>query len=403
VPWTRVEEADASVTYEGGWLASTSSAHSAGRAVSSMGTGVRAVFHFVGTAVRWVGWRDQWSGIGRVSIDGQFRAVVDTYVNGQQAQSVLFTAEGLTNGAHTLEVEVTGTKNAAAAAPWVWTDAFDVVGRAVAAPASATAWQRIEESNPAFRSSGGWLTNSISQHSGGSALLSMGNGTSASVTFAGTAVRWVGWRDAWSGIARVSLDGVDRGLIDTYATGQAAQAVLFTAEGLTAGVHTLKVEVTGTKCAAASATWVWVDAFDIAGTTSSPSLPVPTPVTRVEQSDATVRLTGGWMTNTTAIQSGGTAAFAMGAGARSAVTFSGTGVRWIGWRDRWSGIARVWIDGTQRAIVDTYVNGQQAQAVLFVAEGLARGAHTIEVEVTGDKNPAASAPWVWVDAFDTVP
>lgn len=369
-----------------------------------MGAGDRAVFHFVGTGVRWIGWRDPWSGIARVFIDGTARTVVDTYVNGQEAQAVLFATEGLTNAAHTLEVEVTGTKNAAASSSWVWVDAFEVIGRPDApTPSNPASWQRIEQSDAAISSSGGWLSNSISQHSGGSAHLSMGTGTRASLTFSGTAVRWIGWRDAWSGIARVTVDGVDRGLIDTYVNGQQAQAVLFTADGLTSGLHTVQIEVTGAKNPASSAPWVWIDAFEVAGGTGSPTVPGPSVVTRVEQSDATVRLTAGWLANTTAIQSGGSAVLAMGAGARAAVTFDGTGVRWIGWRDPWAGIARVWIDGTLRATVDTYVNGQQAQAVLFAAEGLAKGTHTLEVEVTGEKNPAASAPWVWVDGFDTIP
>jgi hypothetical protein len=233
-----------------------------------MGAGVRAVFHFVGTAVRWIGWRDAWSGIARVSIDGTARAVIDTYSNGDQAQAVLFETEGLSDGPHMLQVELTGTKNAAALASWVWVDAFDVIG--YAAPASATSptsvsLRRVEQTDPAVAYSGGWLSNSISLHSAGSAALSMGEGTRASFTFNGTSVRWIGWRDAWSGIARVSLDGVDRGLVDTYSSRDRAQSVLFATDGLAAGPHTLQVEVTGTKNPAAAAPWVWVDAFDVGG------------------------------------------------------------------------------------------------------------------------------------------
>ena len=50
---------------------------------------------------------------------------------------------------------------------------------------------------------------------------------------------------------------------------------------------------------------------------------------------------GAWYPNQTFFHSGGTAALATDAGARATFAFSGNGVRWIGYRDQWSGIARV--------------------------------------------------------------
>jgi hypothetical protein len=85
----------------------------------------------------------------------------------------------------------------------------------------------------------------------------------ATVTFTGTAVKWIGYRDEWSGNARVYVDGVLKGAIDTYATPSQAQAVLYTATGLASGIHSLAIEVVGTHDAVSHGSWVWVDAFDI--------------------------------------------------------------------------------------------------------------------------------------------
>jgi hypothetical protein len=87
----------------------------------------------------------------------------------------------------------------------------------------------------------------------------------ASLTFNGTGVTVLGFRDQWSGIARVFLDGVLKNEVDTYATTSVAKVPLYSVSGLPAGPHTVKVEVTGTKSATSSGKWVWVDAFDYVG------------------------------------------------------------------------------------------------------------------------------------------
>jgi hypothetical protein len=91
--------------------------------------------------------------------------------------------------------------------------------------------------------------------------MSMDPNARATLTFTGRAVSWIGYRDQWSGIARVYVDGVIQGTIDTYAASTQAQAAVYTASGLTDGTHTLEIEVTGTHSAASGGSWVWVDAL----------------------------------------------------------------------------------------------------------------------------------------------
>ena len=75
-------------------------------------------------------------------------------------------------------------------------------------------------------------------------------------------------------------------------------------------------------------------------------------------------------------------------------------MKWIGYRDQWSGIANVYVDGVLKAQVDTYSATGQAQAVNYTITGLASGPHTITIEVAGTKGASAQSSWIWVDAFD---
>jgi hypothetical protein len=88
-------------------------------------------------------------------------------------------------------------------------------------------------------------------------------GSSATLTFTGTSVSWIAYRDQWSGIAGVNVDGVFVGEIDTYASPSKARASVYTVTGLANGPHTIAVFPTGRKNANSGGSWIWVDAFDV--------------------------------------------------------------------------------------------------------------------------------------------
>ena len=89
------------------------------------------------------------------------------------------------------------------------------------------------------------------------------------------------------------------------------------------------------------------------------------------------------------------------AGDSMSVTFTGTGVQWIGPKNTNGGIADVSIDGTQVATVDTYAAaGKEFQQVLYGTTGLAAGSHTLTITVSGQKNAASSADTVVIDAIN---
>jgi hypothetical protein len=135
---TRVENTSSAITYVGpwggGWYTLNNAAYSGGSEATHMDAGARATFTFTGTAVAWIGFKDPWSGIARVYLDGAVVATVDTYAASAQYQAQIFARTSLTPGSHTIAIEATGTKNAASAGSWIGLDAFDVVTASSAAP-----------------------------------------------------------------------------------------------------------------------------------------------------------------------------------------------------------------------------------------------------------------------------
>jgi hypothetical protein len=220
-------------------------------------------------------------------------------------------------------------------------------------------------------------------------------GARATFTFTGTSVRWIGFRAPWAGIGHVFLDGAFAGEFDLFSITEQVQATIFSASNLAVGTHTLAIEVTGLKNPSATDNAVVVDAFDVA-----PSSPPSTAGTRFEETASSVTYTAGWTQgDTSAAWSGNTAAASTTAAARATFAFTGTSVSWIGLRGPQTGIARVFLDGAFHAEVDTY-SPSNIQAVVFTALGLAAASHTLTIEVTGLRNPAATGHRIVVDAFD---
>jgi len=148
--------------------------------------------------------------------------------------------------------------------------------------------------------------------------------------------------------------------------------------------------------------WVWIDSFEIEG-----GAPLPGGITatqgRVEDNSPSLAYSGRWYSESNQMLSGGTAVLAMDAGFRVTLNFNGTGVFVIGYRDEWSGLANIYVDGAAKTTVDAYRSPAESRSVLYNITGLPAGAHTVTIEVTGTRNANAKGAWIWVDAFDVVP
>jgi len=293
--YTRVQQDDPSVGYTGNWVTAKSRAgYTGGSAAESADAGDEFHYNFTGSAVRWIGYRNPATGIADVYLDGVLVGAVDTYSSGPHPHSMMFSASGLAPGGHTLTVQVEGEHNPASTGSGIWVDAFDVSGQATAqtnavivvTTASATT-TRIQQNNAAVAYSGSWSTASSGllglppNYSGGSAAVTASGSAQATLTFNGTGVSWIGYKDTFSGIADVLLDGGIVATVDSYSLTPVSQPVLYSVSGLSNARHTLSIRATGGHSLLALGSNVTVDAFDVQAPppdTTPPSVSMTAPV-----------------------------------------------------------------------------------------------------------------------------
>jgi hypothetical protein len=261
---------------------------------------------------------------------------------------------------------------------------------------TSTTWTRVEQDSSPVQYTGPWYTNSNPNHSGSTAVLTILG--SSSFSFSGTGARWISYGDQWSGIANVYVDGVFQGAVDTYSRLAKYQVVQYTITGLPSGQHTLDVRGTGQHNASASSSWIWVDAFEYTTADVNSASSGTVMWTRLDDNDPSVQFSGDWAVNSNPNDTAGSAHLTL---LHSVTfTFSGTGARWIGVRDQWSGIANVYVDGVPKGSVDTYSATTTYQAVQYTITGLAPGTHTLKIQATGQQVGQAQSAWIWVDGFD---
>lgn len=255
-----------------------------------------------------------------------------------------------------------------------------------------------EQDDPRITYTGTWYPNSNSLNSGGSSTLANLKGSQAVVTFNGTGINWLGTSDPFSGYCYVYLDGVPSQVDTGNGTNTLYRQSLFSAHNLTPGMHTLTIEITHSHDEVTDQSWIWVDAFEVDnGTLVSPGAIATAGL--VEQTSPAVWYGGHWFQNMSAQNSGGSVNSAVDSGAWVQLSFNGTGVDWIGYRDEWSGMAQVYVDGTLQSTVDTYSTPSQTQTKVYSVAGLAAGTHTLKIVVMGTQDASSAGPWVWVDAF----
>lgn len=121
---------------------------------------------------------------------------------------------------------------------------------------------------------------------------------------------------------------------------------------------------------------------------------------QVDESDSQVKYTGAWQSYTDTADIGGTEHFSAEKGATATLTFHGTSISWFGCRNHNLGIADVRLDGKIVAQgIDLYATAKQYGRMLFRADDLQAGEHTLEIIATGRKNADATNAFVLIDAF----
>ncbi|HEY4227072.1 MAG TPA: hypothetical protein VGM49_01950 [Candidatus Limnocylindrales bacterium] len=103
-----------------------------------------------------------------------------------------------------------------------------------------------QQTSTSIKYGGTWTTASSSALLGGSSRYSTRAGSSASYTFTGASIAWVGAVSSGRGSANVYIDGVFKATVSTYASTAAYRRVLYAFAWSTQGTHTIKIVVVGT-------------------------------------------------------------------------------------------------------------------------------------------------------------
>jgi hypothetical protein len=119
----RVQENAIAVSYSGSWRRVALTGSSGGYVKRSITAGNRATFTFSGRYVAIVSTIGPARGIAQVRVDGALVTTIDLYSATLLRARVVWSGP-LAAGAHTIEVRVTGSRNAASSSPRVDVDAF---------------------------------------------------------------------------------------------------------------------------------------------------------------------------------------------------------------------------------------------------------------------------------------
>jgi hypothetical protein len=125
-------------------------------------------------------------------------------------------------------------------------------------------------------------------------------------------------------------------------------------------------------------------------------------VRRYQETDPAIAYSGSWSTYGCAACTGGSLRYSDQHLARAMLSFTGTGIRWVVAKGPMLGKANAYLDGVYAGTVDLYSPTLVYQVVLQQT-GLIPGVHSVSVEVSGEKNPDATAYIIDVDAFDVLP
>ncbi len=158
----------------------------------------------------------------------------------------------MTNARHTIVLRALGTKPAVSRGTWVRLDTF-TAGAA-----------RYEESSPAVRMQFSRLLSSLALGGGAARqahVVAGDNGSAPTYTFAfrGTGFTWYGARGPWSGKASVTIDGVHRGTVDTWAARTAYRSTVWSSPALLNRQHTVRITVLGAQRSGAAGNHVSLD------------------------------------------------------------------------------------------------------------------------------------------------
>ncbi len=392
-PYTRYQQTDARLVYTGKWSTGNSTSASGGSYGYANTSGSSLTVAFNGTHLNWVTKKSPSYGKASVSLDGGAAVEVSLYSSSTLYQQKVWTTGKLPLGPHTVTIRWTGAKGASTGGTNIGSDAFDVIGSLIQAPPPLPAPTRYQDTHASLTFAGVWNYSTVSSATGGSFRHLDGTG-SASVTFNGTSLSWVARKSPSYGVAKVTVDNGDPVLVDLYSPTSDYGKNVWNTGPLQARTHTVTIEWTGEKNAAATGTGISLDAFDVIGT-----LVRPAGLVRVEQTDSRLAYAGTWYTFSTTGPSSGSYKRANTSGTAVTVKFTGTYLSWIATAGTTLSKAYVSLDDGPAQTIDLARSAVAYQQSVWTTGTIPGGSHT--VKIWWDTTNAAGK-YISLDAFDVM-
>lgn len=123
----RYEEGSDYIRYEGKWASKEYEQFTLMKVKHSDIPTSRARFNFVGSGIRWIGGKGDAHGMAKVFIDGKLTQLVNQFSSEREFKVPVFSIDKLNEGAHSIEIEVTNTKEPQSSGYRIDIDAFDVI------------------------------------------------------------------------------------------------------------------------------------------------------------------------------------------------------------------------------------------------------------------------------------
>lgn len=201
------------------------------------------------------------------------------------------------------------------------------------------------------------------------------------LTFVGSRITWQHMMTNNRGAARVYIDDVEVGYINSYAP--EARWQVANTWSLPYDEHTISVKPVGNG-------YVDVDAFIVDAASANPG--------SYDNPPAQVQYAGSWTHDSTYSGPawGGTTSYSNISEDVASFTFTGSQVTYVYTKAHNRGIAAITIDGVDRGYIDMYSAGTAWQQSTSYGN-LGWGVHTLTISVTGSKNSAATDRFVDVD------
>ncbi len=257
----KINDDDKDITYHGDWMIySNDPSLYQGNQHYTNEVDAYVEYSFKGTEISWIGATNNNLGKVDVYIDEVLEVEgLDLYSSDVEWQKVLFKKTGLSYDIHTIKIVVTGQKNINATDCNLTIDAFEYVS--YAKPENKS---KINDDNSDISYSGKWLYHMDNSNLyEGDQHYSNEENAYVEYSFEGTEISWIGATNYNLGKADVYIDEVlEVEGMDLYSPDVEWQKLLFNKSGLSYGLHTLKIVVTGQKNENASDCYVTIDCFE---------------------------------------------------------------------------------------------------------------------------------------------